>query len=243
MQLSQTGAFDALSDRNGKDQPTLSGREQLGAMEVVRHAWDRIFIAIARWVASFAGDTARRVVPAQVQRLHADVAALRTCVRCAPRTLVLALEYAEDRRFRLHAGVDPMAVVRAAWRRATSGRIEGGSTIEQQLVRTLTGRREKTLRRKLLEMGLAATLRTLFTKDTLASIYLDVAYFGWRMNGLDQALRRLGAAGDSVDLDTACAIVARLKVPQPAHPSPEWWRRVRLRERHIACLLSRKDVP
>jgi hypothetical protein len=215
------------------------GHEQCATARILLVVSAGAFVVVARWLASLASVAVTVFAPAHVQNLRNSVAVKATSVGCAPKALLEALECAEDRRFRLHAGIDPLAVVRAAWRTATSGRREGGSTIEQQLVRTLTGRRERTLRRKLLEMGLAAVICRWFTKDMLASIYLHVAYFGWRMNGLEQALRGFGVArGCDIDLQAACVIVARLKLPQPARPSSAWWHRVRVREGHIARLLS-----
>lgn len=46
----------------------------------------------------------------------------------------------EDHRHARHPGYDVIAICRAVWRRATSGRREGASTIDQQIVRVLTGR-------------------------------------------------------------------------------------------------------
>ena len=72
--------------------------------------------------------------------LHRDVPEAFTPVSL-PRTdpwLVRATLAAEDRRFRLHPGVDPLAVLRAAWANARAGRvISGGSTITQQLVKAI----------------------------------------------------------------------------------------------------------
>ena len=56
-----------------------------------------------------------------------------------------------------------------------------------QLVRTVTGRYERTWRRKLLEMVLAVRLTRHIGRDRLPTLYLWVAYYGWRMNGFKQA--------------------------------------------------------
>ena len=60
-----------------------------------------------------------------------------------PGILVDATMAAEDRRFMRHPGVDPIAVLRAAWHNARSGGwVEGGSTLTQQVVKLLQARRE-----------------------------------------------------------------------------------------------------
>jgi penicillin-binding protein 1C len=73
-----------------------------------------------------------------------------------PPALVAATLAAEDRRFRWHPGVDPLAIARAAWRNVRAGRVvEGGSTITQQVAKLLlTSGAPRATRR-----GVAAKLR------------------------------------------------------------------------------------
>jgi membrane peptidoglycan carboxypeptidase len=83
-----------------------------------------------------------------------------------PPILVAALLTVEDRRFYQHGGVDLRATCRAILHGLAGGRWTGASTIEQQLVRTLTGRYQRTLRRKLGEMLLACLVyRTVPKQD------------------------------------------------------------------------------
>ena len=121
----------------------------------------------------------------------------------------------EDHRHARHPGFDLIAICRALWRRLACGSREGASTIEQQLVRTITGRYERTLRRKLKEILLAMLVDASFQKDILPAVYLSIAYYGWRMNGYRQACRRLGLRPGFLTLDEAAALVARLKYPEP----------------------------
>lgn len=64
-------------------------------------------------------------------------------------TLILTLFVAEDHRNHSHYGVDPVAIVRALVMRFFYGKKQGASTVEQQLVRTITQRYEKTPRETL----------------------------------------------------------------------------------------------
>lgn len=121
----------------------------------------------------------------------------------------------EDHRHAQHPGFDLIAICRAVWRRLSSGKREGASTIEQQLVRTFTGRYEPTLRRKLREIMLAAFVDIHFPKDILPAVYLSVAYYGWQMNGYRQASRRLGLEPGRLTLNEAASLVARIKYPEP----------------------------
>ena len=121
----------------------------------------------------------------------------------------------EDHRFYYHPGFDPIALCRAVWRTFICGRREGGSTIAMQLVRTLTGRYNRNIIRKIKEIMLAVRLTQYVPKEELPGLYLWVAYYGWRMNGFLQACDRLEIDPVSKDLYSAAQLVARLKYPQP----------------------------
>lgn len=133
-----------------------------------------------------------------------------------PEALIVTLIAAEDHRFYEHAGVDFRAVVRAMWRNLTSHTLEGGSTIEQQLVRQLTGQRARSVRRKVREILLACLVDTLLPKAEIPGIYLSVAYYGWGMNGVQQACEELGILMSEITETQAAEIIARLKYPQPS---------------------------
>ena len=142
----------------------------------------------------------------------------------------------EDHRFYYHLGFDPIALCRAAWRTFICGRREGGSTIAMQLVRTLTGRYNKSILRKIKEVILAVRLTQYVPKEELPRLYLWVAYYGWRMNGFLQACNRLEIDPVSQDLYNAAQLVARLKYPQPK-TAPD--RRLRKIERRCVYLVER----
>lgn len=113
---------------------------------------------------------------------------------------------AEDHRNNLHYGVDPLAIIRCIYLRLIRKIVQGGSTIEQQLVRVLTGRYERTLRRKLREQVIAILVKKK-VKDTdeLGKAYLYCAYFGHAKVGFFNLL-------DSEKKD-ASELIARLKYP------------------------------
>lgn len=121
----------------------------------------------------------------------------------------------EDHRHAGHPGFDLIAIGRALWRRLAHGSHEGASTIEQQIVRTITQRYERTIWRKLSEIHLAILVSRSFRKDALPAVYLAIAYYGWRMNNYRQACMRLGLQPSSLTLEDAAGLVARLKYPEP----------------------------
>ncbi|CNH46157.1 peptidoglycan synthetase [Yersinia intermedia] len=147
--------------------------------------------------------------------------------------LITMLIAAEDHRFGRHHGVDFISILRAAWRTIFCGKREGASTIAMQLVRVLTGRYERTLRRKLSEMYLAWRLTKYVKQNDIPKLYLFVAYYGWRMNGLVQASHRLNVnLLDVTDFEAAC-IVARLKYPEPQNFNRLRDDKIKSRAKHI----------
>ena len=121
----------------------------------------------------------------------------------------------EDHRIALHPGVDPLALCRAVWRTYGRGQREGGSTVAMQFVRVLTGRFERSWRRKADEMILSMLVTRHVASDELPALYLSVGYYGWRMNGFVQACRRLRIDPEYCSLQESASVVARLKYPEP----------------------------
>ena len=95
-----------------------------------------------------------------------------------PPDLVRAVVAIEDRRFFAHDGVDLRGMFRAAWHNLWGHRVEGGSTITQQLTRLLYLSPERTLRRKVQEIMLALWLESRLTKQEILARYLNTVYFG-----------------------------------------------------------------
>src|SRR5207253_8790442 len=101
-----------------------------------------------------------------------------------PERMVQAVLAIEDRRFYEHPGVDPIGMFGAAFSYATGRRsyLGGGSTITQQLVRnvflpkfgmTLQSAREKSVRRKALEIWVSIVLTQRASKDAILEMYLN----------------------------------------------------------------------
>ncbi len=99
----------------------------------------------------------------------------------APKVLVDAVLAAEDARFFTHAGVDPLAVLRAALTNVRSGRVvQGGSTITQQTVKNLYLTQERTWWRKIREALMSVILDSRYSKDRILEVYLNAVYLGQR---------------------------------------------------------------
>lgn len=101
-----------------------------------------------------------------------------------------ALIAAEDRRFRRHLGIDPLAVARSLLLNVKRGRVvAGGSTITQQLCRNLFGARDRRLSTKLAEGVAALRLELHLSKDEILEAYLNRACFGNQCYGVGAAAR------------------------------------------------------
>ncbi|EOW9662244.1 transglycosylase domain-containing protein [Vibrio parahaemolyticus] len=136
-----------------------------------------------------------------------------------PQELIQCLYFGEDKRGYSHFGVDYIGVVRAIWS-IVKGQLQGASTIEQQFVRTVIGRYERTLKRKLLEQLLSHLICLSLTKYEVAESYLSIAFFGTHMKGVASLCEQL--APKSYDLYFYAGVVARLKYPQPKKESQIW---------------------
>lgn len=148
-----------------------------------------------------------------------------------------ALVLAEDHRFYSHLGFDSRSIARAALINLFTCKIQGASTITQQLVRVLTAKYDKNISRKFKEICLASVIDSHFTKDEQATAYLHVAYFGWRMTGINQASSRLGYSSPYT-ASQAASLVARLKYPEPQFPSEERTLKIQDRTTYILRMMS-----
>jgi penicillin-binding protein 1B len=117
----------------------------------------------------------------------------RVLVRLAevPKTLIGELIAVEDRRFYTHWGFDPRGLARAAYSMATGRRIEGGSTLTQQLVKNFFLSPERTLGRKLTELVMAVLLELHYSKSEILETYLNEIYLG---QDRDRAIHGVGLA-------------------------------------------------
>lgn len=107
-----------------------------------------------------------------------------------PLKLRQAIIAAEDARFYEHGAVDLRGMARATIKNLMAASVkEGGSTITQQLTKTLFLSHERTLGRKLKELGLAREIEQSYTKDQILEMYLNSIYFGHGAYGVETAAR------------------------------------------------------
>ncbi len=134
--------------------------------------------------------------------------------------LVNAVVAAEDQRFWEHDGVDYAGIVRAAQANWTAGRIrQGASTVTQQLARNTFELKERTYRRKLLEMALALRIEENFPKEKIMEMYLNRVYFGGGLYGAEAAARGyFGVPAEDLTASQAATLAGLLKSPNSLSP-------------------------
>jgi penicillin-binding protein 1A len=105
-----------------------------------------------------------------------------------PKLVREAVLDAEDAQFYQHGAISLKGMARALLRDLTAGRIkEGGSTITQQLVKSLFLSPERTLGRKIKEIQLAQEIEQRYSKDKILEMYLNTIYFGSGAYGIEAA--------------------------------------------------------
>jgi len=132
-----------------------------------------------------------------------------------PGYLKLLLAY-EDRRFRSHSGVDPIALGRAAFQLVARGHIvSGGSTITMQLARLMEPRRERSVYAKLRQMVRAIEIERELTKDQILDLYLALAPYGGNLEGIRAAsIAYFGKEPKRLSLAEAALLVALPQSPE-----------------------------
>ena len=143
-----------------------------------------------------------------------------TPLREVPRHLIDAVLAVEDTRFFEHPGLDIWGIFRATWTNfKRGGKIEGASTITQQLARSLFLTPERTFRRKIRELFLALKMEFILTKDQILEMYLNQIYFGHGAYGVGTAsLTYFGKALSELQLHESAFLAGLLKAPNTYSP-------------------------
>ncbi|AUW56956.1 penicillin-binding protein [Sphingobium sp. SCG-1] len=143
-----------------------------------------------------------------------------------PDVMVNAMVSVEDKRFYHHPGVDPIGLARAAWlaveNRGTGRRMQGASTITQQVTRNIFLNNSYTWGRKVREMILAMALERKFSKRQILELYLNKVYFGGGAYGVDAASRKFfGHSAAQLSLPEAAIIAGLVKAPSSYSPTAD----------------------
>ncbi len=140
-----------------------------------------------------------------------------------PQVMVDAMIAVEDRRFPWHPGVDPIGTARALYVNTKAGRkVQGGSTITQQLARNIFLTNQRAYGRKVREAILALAIEQRFSKEEILALYLNRVYFGGGAYGIDAASRKFfGHSARTLKLEEAAIIAGLVKAPSRYAPSAD----------------------
>ena len=156
-------------------------------------------------------------------RLRADLA--RTDPTFLRRVVAM-----EDRRFHMHAGVDPLAIARAAGRWVLTGHLRsGGSTITMQIARRLDPR-PRTFGAKLIEAARAMQLEARFPKERLLADYLTLTPYGGSLEGVRAAsLAYFGHEPTTLTDSEQALLIALPQAPEARRPDRRYGAALRAR--------------
>lgn len=152
-----------------------------------------------------------------------------------PDYLRLLLGY-EDKRFYDHAGVDPLALLRAAGQTIRRGKIvSGGSTLTMQVARLLEASGTGKMTGKLRQIRLALALERRFSKDEILQLYLHLAPFGGNIEGIRAAsFAYYGKEPRRLTKAEAALLVALPQAPESRRPDRHHARALAARDRVLA---------
>jgi penicillin-binding protein 1A len=136
-----------------------------------------------------------------------------------PPLVIAAFLSAEDGNFWKHKGVDPVGVARAFISNLKGGRISGGSTIDQQVIKNVVLTPERTMKRKIQEALLALKIDKEIGKDRILEIYLNEIYLGSGVYGVKAAANRyFGKQLDQLTPSEAAVLAGLPQAPSAGNP-------------------------
>ena len=136
-------------------------------------------------------------------------------IQDVPDKVTDALIAVEDYRFRDHIGIDPYRIVGVIFKNLTTGKVEGGSTITQQLAKNLFLYKDQTYTRKINEWAVALQIERLYTKDQILEMNMNYVFLGAGAYGFEAGSRTyFGKSVKDLNLEEAALLAAVPKSPE-----------------------------
>ncbi len=134
--------------------------------------------------------------------------------------LVQAIVATEDADFYVHGGINPKAILRAALKDLVAGKkVEGASTLTQQLAKQVFFTPSKDWSRKINEAFLAVDIEKNFTKDQIFELYANQMYLGHGAYGVEAASRLyFGKHAKDLTIPEAAMIAGMIRSPMYYSP-------------------------
>lgn len=132
-----------------------------------------------------------------------------------PQNVEDALIAIEDNRYYNHIGIDPYRIVGVIYKNLTGGRLEGGSTITQQLAKNLFLYKDQTYSRKVNEWAVALQIERFYTKRQILEMYMNYVFLGAGAYGFEAGARTYFGKGlKELRLEEAALLAAIPKSPE-----------------------------
>jgi penicillin-binding protein 1A len=133
------------------------------------------------------------------------------------RNAILAVE---DARFYDHIGIDPIRIIGAGWKNLTSDKVEGGSTLTQQLAKNLFLSKEQTYKRKVNEWALALQIERYYTKNQIMELYANHIFLGANAYGVEAGAQTyFGKPAKDLTIGEAALLAGVPKAPSEYSPT------------------------
>jgi len=188
----------------------------------------------------------RAVMDRHGKLLHLSMAAdsryrLRTSLDQISPEWIEATLAKEDRWFHWHPGINPVAMVRAAWGVITGRRAGGASTLTMQVARLRWGIDSSSVQGKLVQMFRAIQLERHYTKDEILEAYFNLAPYGGNVEGAGAAARLwCGRDAAQVTRREAIALSVIPQSPSSRHPVfPSDARRIAVAQGRLSVMLEK----
>src|SRR5437867_12072033 len=137
-----------------------------------------------------------------------------------PPVMKNAILAVEDARFYDHVGIDPIRIIGATWKNLTGEKVEGGSTLTQQLAKNLFLTREQTLKRKMNEWVLALQIERYYTKNQIMELYANHIFLGANAYGVEAGAETyFGKQAKDLTLGEAALLAGVPKAPSEYSPT------------------------
>lgn len=161
-----------------------------------------------------------------------------------PNHLINAFLAAEDHDFFNHPGISWRGIARSVWVNISRFRkVQGASTITQQLVRLLFFDTQRTFQRKIKEQFLSLLVERQFTKEQILETYLNHIYFGCGIYGVQAACQRFwGKSVQNISIEQSALLAAIIRSPARYCPLLAPQESLRLRNVILHCMKTCKYI-
>ena len=143
-------------------------------------------------------------------------------IEVVPKRVIQAFTSAEDKNFYHHPGIDFFGMFRAFITNINNyrqgKRLQGASTITQQVATNFLLQRDQTLRYKVRQIFLSFVIERAFTKDEILELYLNEIYFGSVYGVAAAAMHYFDKSLDELEIEEAAYLAALPKGPNNYHP-------------------------